>query len=116
MWFVKLFDESVGGVEIRGFRTFSRRTMRIRQRFDLLQTIFNEPIAQMDPAFFQRLNESNLYREDKLLQTPFAVFADPEFTDKDYHAAYPTIYHLRKELMESDKPHDVRLEKNSSGR
>ncbi len=109
MWFVKLFDESTGATKRRGFRTSSRRTMRIRQRIDLLQTLFNEPIAQIDTAFFQRLSESNLYREDKTVQTPYAVFADPGFTDNDYHKMYPTIYHLRKELIENDAPHDVRL-------
>ncbi len=109
MWFVKLFDESNGAVERRGFRTASRRTWRRRQRIELLQTLFNEEIAQKDEAFFQRLSESNLYREDKTVQTPFAVFADPEFTDKEYHTSYPTIYHLRKDLIESNAPHDVRL-------
>ena len=109
MWFVKLFDESSSAAERRSFRTASRRNMRKRQRIELLEMLFNEEIAQKDAAFFQRLRESNLYREDKTVQTPYAVFADPEFTDKDYHTAYPTIYHLRKELIESSEPHDVRL-------
>ncbi len=109
MWFVKLFDESSSAAERRNFRTASRRTMRKRQRIELLQTFFDEEIAKKDPAFFQRLAESNLYREDKTVQTPYAVFSDSGFTDEDYHRSYPTIYHLRKELINGDKPHDVRL-------
>ena len=28
---------------------------------------------------------------------------DENYTDKDYHDEYPTIYHLRKELIENQK-------------
>ena len=37
------------------------------------------------------------------------VFNDDDYTDKDYFDQYPTIYHLRKELIESTDKHDVRL-------
>lgn len=37
------------------------------------------------------------------------VFNDDDYTDKDYFDQYPTIYHLRKELVESTDKHDVRL-------
>ena len=50
-----------------------------------------------------------MYLEDKSTNVPYAVFADESFTDVDYHKLYPTIYHLRKELVQSDEPHDVRL-------
>lgn len=40
---------------------------------------------------------------------PYAVFADKNYTDVDYHNAYPTIYHLRKDLIEREDPHDIRL-------
>lgn len=109
MWGVRLFDESATAAERRGFRTARRRAQRKRQRILWLQMLFNEEISKKDIAFFQRLNESKLYLEDKSTNVPYAVFADESFTDVDYHKLYPTIYHLRKELVQSDEPHDVRL-------
>ena len=109
MWFVRLFDESMTAAERRAFRSGTRRTARKRERISLLQMLFNSPIVEKDVAFFQRLKESNLYEEDKTVGTPYAVFADENYTDKDYHRDYPTIYHLRKELIANPEPHDVRL-------
>lgn len=109
MWGVRLFDESNTATERRAFRTARRRTERKRQRIDWLQMLFNKEISKKDIAFFQRLNESRLYPEDKSSDSPYALFADENFTDVDFHKLYPTIYHLRKELIESHEPHDVRL-------
>ena len=109
MWFVRLFDESMTAAERRVFRSGTRRTARKRERISLLQMLFNNAIAEKDVAFFQRLKESNLYEEDKAVGTPYAVFADKDYTDKDYHNDFPTIYHLRKELIVNPEPHDVRL-------
>ena len=47
--------------------------------------------------------------EDKHTQQPFALFADTGYTDVDYHKDYPTIFHLRLKLIESQEPQDVRL-------
>lgn len=109
MWGVRLFDESNTAAERRAFRTARRRTDRKRQRIDWLQMLFNKEISKKDIAFFQRLNESRLYPEDKSSDSPYALFADENFTDVDFHKLYPTIYHLRKELIEIHEPHDVRL-------
>ena len=109
MWFVRLFDKSMTAKERRDFRSGTRRLARKRERVSLLQMLFNSAIAEKDVAFFQRLKESNLYEEDKTVGTPYAVFADADYTDKDYHRDFPTIYHLRKELIVNPEPHDVRL-------
>ncbi|MEE0956763.1 MAG: type II CRISPR RNA-guided endonuclease Cas9 [Ruminococcus sp.] len=109
MWFVRLFDESMTAAERRAFRSGTRRTARKRERISFLQMLFNSAIAEKDVAFYQRLKESNLYEEDKTVGTPYAVFADKDYTDKDYHNDFPTIYHLRKELIVNPEPHDVRL-------
>ena len=37
------------------------------------------------------------------------MFADENYTDTDYFKQYPTIFHLRKELIGSKEPKDVRL-------
>lgn len=109
MWFVRLFDKSMTAKERRDFRSGTRRLARKRERVSLLQMLFNSAISEKDVAFFQRLKESNLYEEDKTVGTPYAVFADADYTDKDYHRDFPTIYHLRKELIVNPEPHDVRL-------
>lgn len=109
MWGYELFDECNTAVDRRTFRNSRKRIDRKRQRIAWLQMLFDEEISKVDIAFFQRLKESNLYLEDKSTNVPYAVFADKDYNDVDYHNAYPTIYHLRKELIESDTPYDVRL-------
>lgn len=109
MWGIRLFDESKTAVERRTFRAGRRRLERTKKRISLLEMLFNDEISKKDVAFFQRLKESNLYLEDKTGDTPYAVFADPDYTDKEYYNEYPTIYHLRKELIENKGEHDVRL-------
>ncbi len=109
MWGIRLLEESKGADKRRNFRSARRRTQRNRYRLDCLEMLFDKEIAKIDPAFFQRLKESNLYMEDKSYESKYSVFNDTDFTDKDYHKKYKTIYHLRKELIESDAPHDIRL-------
>lgn len=109
MWGYELFDECNTAVDRRTFRNSRKRIDRKRQRIAWLQMLFDEEISKVDISFFQRLKESNLYLEDKSTNVPYAVFADKNYTDVDYHNAYPTIYHLRKDLIESEDPHDIRL-------
>lgn len=109
MWGVRLFDEAQTAAERRVFRTGRRRNDRQTERLKLLQTLFAEQIAAVDAGFFQRMIDSKFYADDKAVEQPNTLFFDAAYTDKDYHKAYPTIYHLRLELMQSDKPHDVRL-------
>jgi CRISPR-associated endonuclease Csn1 len=108
-WGVRLFDEAKTAAERRTARTSRRRLQRLKQRVGYLRKIFEPEIAKIDPGFIQRLNDSKFYEEDKQVKQPFALFADEKFTDKEYYEKYPTIFHLRKELIESKKPHDVRL-------
>lgn len=109
MWGVHLFDESNTAEERRVFRASRRRLARRKERLNLLEMLFNDEISSIDPAFFQKLRESNLYPEDKTVKTPYSVFSDDKYNDIDYQNQYPTIYHLRKELLESTEEHDVRL-------
>lgn len=109
LWGVRLFDEGQTAADRRAFRTARRRTQRRSHRIDLLQELFAQAVAEKDPGFFQRLNDSRYLPEDKHVQQRNALFCDPDYKDKDYYRAYPTIYHLRKALMEEDGPFDVRL-------
>ncbi len=110
MWGVRSFDEAQTAAERRTFRTARRRLQRRRQRIELLQEIFAEEISSSDPGFFQRLNDSKFYPEDKTDKTAAHVFFnDLGFKDKDYYKKYPTIYHLRRALITDDAKPDIRL-------
>ena len=109
LWGVRLFEEAQTAAERRGFRTARRRRNREKARIAYLKEIFAPAINEKDPGFFQRLDDSKFYMEDKHAQQPFALFADIGYTDVNYHKDYPTIFHLRKDLIESCEPHDVRL-------
>ena len=108
MWGVRLFEEAEDASTRRTSRTARRRLARRNQRLMLLQLMFNDAIAEIDSGFFTRLHESALHSEDKQ-GTKYSLFADKNFTDKDYYKKYPTIYHLRRELVGTNEPHDVRL-------
>lgn len=74
-----------------------------------------EKINQVDDGFFLRMKESRYLPEDKrgtdgnCPELPYAIFADHDYTDKNYHKQFPTIYHLRKWLMETSDTPDIRL-------
>lgn len=108
-WGSYLFDEAKTAAERRGYRTSRRRLARVHHRIMLLQELFAEEIAKIDPTFFIRLNNSQFLLEDKdkVVSTKNILFADAAFKDKDYHKKYPTIFHLRNELITS-APNDVR--------
>ena len=65
---------------------------------------FAEEISKVDSGFYLRMKESKYYPEDKkdssgkCPELPYALFVDKDYTDKDYHKEYPTIYHLRKNV------------------
>lgn len=109
MWGSRLFPLAKTSVERRTYRIARRRTQRKNQRLGLLQDLFKDEICKIDPQFFVRLNESMLHEEHKSVKDKNSLFADAGFDDKAYHKAYPTIYHLRKELLHSCEPHDIRL-------
>lgn len=101
MWGSHIFDAAVPASERRIARCARRRLERRKQRINLLQDIFASEISKIDPTFFIRLNNSKYLPEDKETGTDI-LFNDPSFKDKDYFKKYPTIYHLRKALMEEE--------------
>lgn len=110
-WGVRLFDEAKTSAERRGYRTSRRRLSREKARIGLLKELFADEINKVDPGFYHRLEESKLHREDRSEDNnqKYALFTG-EYTDADYYKEYPTIFHLRKSLIENDKaPYDVRL-------
>lgn len=109
MWGIRLFEGGETAEQRRISRSNRRRLSRKKQRIDLLQELFAEEIAKIDPTFFIRLNESRLHLEDKSTGEKFPLFTDKDYTDIQYYKEYPTMYHLRKELIENPKAHDIRL-------
>lgn len=112
LWGVRLFSEAKTAAERRTHRTSRRRLDREKARIACLKEMFAEEINKIDPGFYQRLNDSKYFLEDKKEHQPYAIFADTGYTDKEYYDEYPTIFHLRKALLniENDKKkYDVRL-------
>lgn len=109
LWGIRLFDEAQTAEDRRMHRIARRRIERRSRRIDLLQELFAQEICKKDPGFYERLNESGLYEEDKTVHQTNSLFNDVDFNDKAYYKKYPTIYHLRHALMTENQPFDVRL-------
>lgn len=109
MWGVDIFEKGETASVRRVYRGTRRRLNRRKQRIDTLQEIFAESISQVDKDFFTRLKESFLYTEDNSTFSPSILFDDKGYKDKDYYQKYPTIYHLRKKLIDTKEKKDIRL-------
>lgn len=106
-WGVSVFEKGSLSGERKSYRSLRRRTNRKKQRVRLLQEIFANEIARVDEGFFERLSKSYLWRDEA--DSPYILFNDVDYTDKQYMENYPTIHHLICDLMHSKEPHDVRL-------
>lgn len=102
-----LFDEGTTAEDRRLKRTARRRYTRRKNRLRYLQEIFAEEISKVDKNFFHRLDDSFLVPEDKR-GSKYPIFATL-VEEKEYHEKFPTIYHLRKQLAESNEKADLRL-------
>ncbi|WP_316558126.1 type II CRISPR RNA-guided endonuclease Cas9 [Methanimicrococcus hongohii] len=109
MWGIHLFDQGKTAEERRTHRTARRRLERRKQRIKLLQDIFRDEMNKTDPLFFERLKESRFHVEDRANKNHDTLFNDPSFKDKEYFKKYPTIYHLRNDLMGVNEKPDIRL-------
>lgn len=109
LWGVRLFDAANTAAERRTFRTNRRRIQRRHQRIRLLQALFAEEMAKVDPGFFQRMSDSAFWQEDKQEPQVYSLFAGEDYTDIEYYKEYPTIYHLRSTLIQEKKQFDLRL-------
>lgn len=102
-----LFDSGETAESTRMKRTARRRYTRRRNRILYLQDIFAEEMSKVDESFFHRLDDSFLVEEDKRGERHpiFGNIAD----EVKYHEDFPTIYHLRKHLADSQEKADLRL-------
>jgi len=109
LWGIRLFDAGKTAEERRLHRSARRRRQRQIQRIDLIKDLFAKEIDKVDPGFYLRLEESKFYPDDKSILQRNALFNDINYTDKTYLSEFPTIYHLRKALIENKKAYDIRL-------
>ncbi|MBU3193414.1 type II CRISPR RNA-guided endonuclease Cas9 [Clostridium algidicarnis] len=110
MWGVRLFESGKTAEERRGFRSTRRRMARRKNRSTLLKQIIGDDVLAVDSAFFIRMKEAALHKEDREnTDSKYNLFVGKGYKDKDYYKEYPTIYHLRNKLIESNEKEDIRL-------
>lgn len=110
-WGVRLFASADTAADCRIKRSTRRRYNRRRTRVIELRKIMSEMIMPVDPNFYARLDEAFLWNEDKSdkAKAPFLLFNDKKLYDIKYYTDYPTIYHLRKYLLETKEKADPRF-------
>ncbi len=113
-WGARIFGEASDAKTRRQFRTSGRRLARRKERIRLLNAEFDSLIVPKDPTFLRRLEFSAFQNDDN--QKPSELRTDcPLFIskaeEKAYYKKYPTIWHLRKALIdnEDDAYSDIRL-------
>ena len=109
MWGARLFEAGETAEKCRLHRSTRRRYERRRQRIHLLQEIMEPMILDVDKSFFIRLDEAFLWKEDKKVKTDYILFQDKGYTDIQFYKEYPTRYHLRKYLINTDEKADPRM-------
>ncbi len=107
LWGVRLFESAQPAADRRKFRSQRRRYQRRRERIKLLREEFSDEISKVDNQFFTRLDES-FYHENDNKKT---IKRSENETEKirAYYKKYPTIYHLRFDLMNNPEKKDIRL-------
>lgn len=109
LWGVRLFPEAESAAGRRTQRVSRRRLQREKARIGFVKDVFADAINQVDPGFYQRLDDSKYFPEDKTEVQRFSLFSGNGFTDKEYYDQFKTIFHLRSKLIHSSDPMDVRL-------
>lgn len=102
LWGARLFGPAKTAKNRRLNRTARRRLARRRRRILLLRELFQPEMDKIDPNFFKKLDQSNLWNEDKdkeLQMEHNFLFNDKDLTDKEYYKDFPTIYHLREAMV-----------------
>ena len=108
-WGIRLFDDAQTAADRRIKRANRRRLDRRKLKLKWLQEIFQPELVKIDRQFLPRIKYSSLYEDDKKFMNNHLTSKDSLFfgkidgknyTDKDFHKDYPTIYHLRHELTQ----------------
>ena len=108
LWGVRLFEEGKTASKRRGYRSTRRRLDRRRNRIKLLREEFKYEMGKVDDKFFQKLDES-FYNKNDLENKKIKITSEEKKQIKKYNEKYPTIYHLREELINNSEKKDIRL-------
>lgn len=108
MWGVRMFSESSSAVDRRKKRGVRRRYQRRRQRILLLREIFQKEICDKDPYFFYRMDQAFYVSDDRTDEGKGYLLENQKAT-KDFYNKYPTIWHLRYDLVTNKEKKDIRL-------
>ncbi len=110
----RIFNEGETAENRREKRAARRRIRRRKERIRILQSLLKDDIYKVDSAFYNKMEESKLIKEEKtktneLTNRKYNLFEELNFNDKNLYKKYKTIYHLRKELVENSEKKDIRL-------
>lgn len=110
-WGAHLFTAGKTAKKRRVYRSTRRRYDRRAVRISLLREIFDNNIKEIDPEFFDKMSSSWVHPEDSYRNKigDYIFGADQKEEKEEYYKKYPTIWHLRKELVYSHKKKDLRL-------
>lgn len=100
-WGSRIFEAANDAKDRRLKRANKRRLNRRKYRIILLNSLFEDLITPIDNTFFRRLLSSSYALEDRDVEIPF-LFASKE-EEKSFHKKFPTIWHLRKALVNGDE-------------
>lgn len=114
MWGSRIFNEAETAANRRSYRSSKRRLRRRKERINILQSLIQDDMDKEYPNFFQMLKESSSIPKDKLISSPingikYNLFSEQNMNDRKYYNDFPTIYHLRKYLIEATEKVDLRL-------
>lgn len=107
LWGVRMFEEANDASERRSYRSSRRRLNRRKERITLLRSLFAEEISKIDKTFFERLDDSFYIQADKRENCFYNLLNDKSM--KPFFKQNPTIYHIRKYLLEHDEKIDIRI-------
>ncbi|MDY3801675.1 MAG: type II CRISPR RNA-guided endonuclease Cas9 [Bacilli bacterium] len=108
LWGVNLFEQANTAEARRMQRNTRRRYDRRRKRIKLLQNEFYNEISKVDNLFFKKLKES-FYNDLDTVNKTIKINDKERKAYRIFAKKYPTIYHLRNELMFSNDKMDIRL-------
>lgn len=108
MWGVRMFSESSSAEDRRKKRLARRRYQRRRRRILLLREIFQKEICDKDPYFFYRMDQAFYVSDDRTDEGKGYLLENQKATT-DFYNKYPTIWHLRYDLVTNKEKKDIRL-------
>lgn len=97
----RIFDAAESCKTYGAIRKNKRRISRRKYRLELLESLFADEINKIDNTFFLRLDRATLKAKDKPELNKTLLFIKPG-QEKDFYKEYPTIWKLRKDLIDNN--------------